>query len=207
MTGQKGVRLMKIIGITGGIGSGKSQVIQLMVDKYNTYNISTDKIANDLMKKGQKSYEKVVEAFGQEVLQLDGEIDRRKLASIVFKSQAKILKLNSLTHPLVREKVIQLIEQIRKEGNYNYIVVETALPYEANLKSYCDEVWGVLSSYELRKQRLKKSRGYSEEKITDILNKQLSNSEFEFYCDHIILNNGTIKELEEQLSKAVQSIS
>lgn len=198
---------MKIIGITGGIGSGKSEVIQLMVDKYKAYNISTDQIANDLMKKGQKSYEKVVETFGEEVLRPDGEIDRRKLASIVFKSQAKILKLNSYTHPLVREKVLELIAQLREEGNHNYVVVETALPYEANLKSYCDVVWGVLSSYELRKQRLQKSRGYSEEKITDILNKQLSNSEFEFYCDHIILNNGTIEELEEQLYRAVQSIS
>lgn len=197
---------MKVIGITGGVGSGKSVVIQLMVDKYKAYSISTDKIASELMKKGEKSYEKVVENFGTEILLPDGEIDRSKLAHIVFKSQAKILKLNSITHPLVREKVMNLIHTVKEESNYHYIVIETALPYEADLRSYCDVVWGVCSSYDVRKHRLQKTRGYSDERITDIFNKQLSNEEYEFYCDNIIENNGSLSELEEQLDRVISSM-
>lgn len=195
---QKGRNKMKVLGITGGIGCGKSTVIDILREQYSCAVINTDQIAADLMQKGQKTYQKIVEYFGEDILKDDGEINRKKLANRVFKSEMDLLKLNSFTHPLVREEVLIKIEQYQKEDSERLIIVETALPYEARLKEYCDEVWYVTASLELRRERLKTTRGYSDEKINDIFNKQLSDADYRDFCTHVIVNDTTKEEVIRQ---------
>lgn len=190
---------MKVIGITGGIGCGKSTVIDVLNMNYQCYVINTDFIAAELMKKDQKAYQKVVEYFGEEILQEDGEINRKKLANRVFKSELDLLKLNSFTHPIVREEVLSQIEQQRNLGKNQLIIVETALPYEARLKEYCDDIWYVTASLEIRRERLKTSRNYSDDKINDIFNKQLSESAYRDFCNHVIVNDTTKENILEQI--------
>ena len=196
---------MKVLGITGGIGCGKSTVIDILKENYQCYIINTDQIAAELMKKDNLAYEKVVEYFGEEILDEDGEINRKKLASRVFKSEMDLLKLNSFTHPLVREEVIAQVHQMREmaetepEKAPELVIVETALPYEARLKEYCDEIWYVTASLEVRKERLMSSRNYSDEKINDIFNKQLSEGAYRDLSTHILVNDTTKDDVLRQM--------
>lgn len=196
---------MKVLGITGGIGCGKSTVIDILKENYQCYIINTDQIAAELMKKDNLAYEKVVEYFGEEILDEDGEINRKKLASRVFKSEMDLLKLNSFTHPLVREEVITQVHQMREmaetepEKAPELVIIETALPYEARLKEYCDEIWYVTASLEVRKERLMSSRNYSDEKINDIFNKQLSEGAYRDLSTHILVNDTTKDDVLRQM--------
>ena len=198
---------MKVLGITGGIGCGKSTIVDIINNHYHCFIINTDLIAADLMKQGHEAYDKIVEYFGLEILSDNGEINRRKLANRVFKSEMDLLKLNSFTHPLVREKVLDLIKLKKEESKENtdlvcdFIIIETALPYEARLKDYCDEVWYVTASLEIRRERLIESRHYSDEKINDIFNKQLSDEDYINYCTHVIVNNTTKEDVLLQIKK------
>ena len=202
---------MKILGITGGIGCGKSMVIDLMKELTRSFVIGTDEVAAKLMEQGNPSYVKIVDYFGTDILDTEGNIDRKKLAHHVFKSERELLKLNSFTHPEVRAYVIDLIHKMKEEEQvalengqtypYDYIIIETALPYEARLKEYCDEVWAVVASLEIRRDRLMQNRGYSIEKITDIFNKQLSEEDYQLFCDVIIRNDTSKEEIIKQISE------
>lgn len=196
---------MKVLGITGGVGCGKSTVVDILKENYRCYVINTDQIAAELMKKGNLAYEKVVEYFGEEILMKDGEINRKELASRVFKSEMDLLRLNSFTHPLVREEVNAQVHEMRglveaePETAPELVIVETALPYEARLKEYCDEIWYVTASLEIRKERLMSSRNYSDEKINDIFNKQLSEEAYRDLSTHILVNDTTKEEVLSQI--------
>src|SRR5690606_28985502 len=137
---------MKVIGITGGIGSGKSLVADIMIMKYNAYLINTDMIAKEQMMPDGISYPGIVEYFGEEILNKDGTIDANKLADIVFKDKEKLLKLNSLTHPNVLTEVKRIIAGMREGKKTPYCIIETALMIESGYDFVCDEVWYVYSS-------------------------------------------------------------
>lgn len=193
---------MKVLGITGGIGCGKSTVIDILNENYRCYIINTDQIAAELMKKGHAAYNRVVDYFGEEVLCDDGEINRKKLAGRVFKSEMDLLKLNSFTHPLVREEVLARIKEqkeVESTEAVELVIVETALPYEARLQEYCDETWYITASLEVRRERLMTSRNYSDEKINDIFNKQLSEEAYRDFCTHVIVNDTTKEEVLRQV--------
>lgn len=197
---------MKVIGITGGIGSGKSKVIGSMRKKYRVYLISTDEVAMNLMRKGNVSYQKVVGYFGTQVLGEDGEINRSELAKLVFEKEEELLKLNSFTHKDVREEVLRQIERVKNRASeenqidgYDYILVETALPYEARLNEYCDEIWYVYASLEIRQRRLVENRGYSTQKVNNILNKQLPEEAYRDYCEKILVNDTNEEDILKQI--------
>ena len=190
---------MKIIGLTGGIGSGKSTVAKVLQEKFNAYLIFTDDVAKDLMSKGQISYKLTVDYFGQGILDETGEIDRKKLASIVFGDKEKLEKLNSFSHPYVEEFVQNKIKELKETNEYSIIVVETALLLEVGYERFCDDVWYVTAPEEVRRDRLKQSRGYSDEKIDSILKNQMSDEVFRKSCPHVLENNGPIDKIEQQI--------
>lgn len=197
---------MKVLGITGGIGCGKSTVIEILDEHYHCCIINTDQIAADMMKKGNQAYQLVVDYFGDDILCEDGEINRMKLAKRVFKSEMDLLKLNSFTHPLVRKEVEKRIKEEKRKAMSDeaveLIIVETALPYEAQLNDYCDDIWYVSASLEVRKERLMTSRNYSDDKINDIFNKQLSEDAYRDFCTHVIVNDTTKEDVLRQ-AKAI----
>ncbi len=191
---------MLVIGITGGVGSGKSTISKILEKEYGAYIINTDEIAHDLMEKGKISYNLIVDHFGKSILDDNGNIDRQKLSKIVYKSENELIKLNSFSHPYVMEEVLNIIKKNRAK-NYPYTCIETALPVEANLKSMCDKIWFIYSPDEVRRDRLKRSRKYSDKKIRDIMSRQLSNEEYKKYSTDVIMNVSLEEDIIKQIDK------
>ena len=190
-----------IVGITGGVGTGKSTILQILKDEYNAAVIMADDVAKELMEPGQPSYRAVVEYFGTEILS-GGEgspIDRVKLAGIVFSDQNKLSALNLLTHPLVRIRILELIDEYKRQ-DYHLIIVESAILIQAHYLDFIDELWVVYADYDIRVDRLISSRGYTVEKIDNIINNQLSDDEMKRYASFLIDNTGTIDDVRRQLS-------
>ncbi len=197
---------MKVIGITGGIGSGKSLVAQILKDKYHAYIVNTDQIAKEQMEPGGISYPGVVEYFGTGILSEDGSIDRRKLSQLVFEDKDKRNMINRLTHPNVLLAVEREKEEVRAQGEHPYFIIETALMIESGYASTCDEVWYVQASPEVRRERLKADRSYSDEKIDSIFLSQSKDEDFLRHFAIVINNNGDLPQLEEQIHRIINNI-
>ena len=178
---------MRVIGLTGGIGSGKSWVAEAISKALSWEVIYTDDVAREQMKKGGESYFAVVKEFGDGILDKSGEIDRSRLSKIVFEDKTKLEKLNSLTHPLVRTYVLNQIAKFREEKK-EAVLIETALLIEAGYQEFCDEVWYVHAPETQRRERLKASRGYSDEKVDSLFLKQRKEEEFFQIATKVIEN-------------------
>ena len=191
---------MKVIGLTGGIGSGKSRVAAVLAEYFNAEVINTDQIAKEQMKKGHVSYNAVVDEFGTEILDVDLQIDRVKLSRLVFREKEKLERLDALTHP----NVLAWIEGRRKllvsEGFQGLLVIETALLIEAGYDSFCDEIWYVYASEAEREQRLILSRGYTSEKVKLIFASQKTEKEFSSHCT-VRIEHGDKVSLSDLLSQ------
>lgn len=192
---------MKVIGLTGGVGSGKSTIAKLLEEQFHAYVIYTDEVARELMEKDQTCYKKVVKEFGEFILTENQDIDRGKLASIVFADETKLKRLNELTHPEVKQAVFQLVEQLKEQDNYTMLVIETALLIEAKYAPLCDEVWYVYVPELIRAERLKTSRHYSEEKISAIFEKQMKEHEFRACATFVIDNSKSIQSSKRQIEQ------
>lgn len=195
---------MKVIGITGGIGSGKSLVLNILKEKNGAILIDTDGIAKKQMEVGGASYQDVVDCFGEDILQSDGSIDRRKLSNIVFNDKDKLQRLNELTHPNVIDVVKKQIEEFRTKQNVTYLVMETALIIEAELDTICDTVWYVYASEDNRRTRLKINRDYTDEKIDAIFASQSKEEDFLKRYPNVLDNNGEVAEIEKQVEKLIE---
>lgn len=190
---------VKVLGMTGSVGSGKSTVCHVMEEEFNAAVIYTDEVAKQLMSKGGISHRLITEHYGTQILDQAGEINREALAKIVFSDDKERLRVNSFSHPYVKEAVIKKINELKEKGKVSYIVVETALPYEACLTEFCDEIIYVTASDQVRRERLKSSRGYSDEKITKMLNSQLSEDAFLKICKKVLDNSKGMTAIKEQL--------
>ncbi|SFR96032.1 dephospho-CoA kinase [Anaeromicropila populeti] len=188
---------MKIIGLTGGVGSGKSTIAKLIAQNFNACVIIADEVGHLCMEKGQPCYRDIITEFGVEIMTAEEKIDRAKLAEIVFQNAELLKNLNAIIHPRVREYIEAQIAQVQSEGKADYIFIESAILLEAGYENICDEFWFVSVSDEIRRKRLKESRGYSDEKITHILQNQKNDSYFKTKCNVILDNNG---ESEKMLS-------
>ena len=195
---------MKVIGVTGGIGAGKSTVINLAKENFPVEVIQTDEVAKEQMKSSGCSFARVVSEFGHGILGEDGEIDRARLANIVFSNPENVKKINAITHPNVREKTLELIEEYRKNPEIKAVLVETALLFEAAFDVFCDETWCVFASKATRRARLLKARGYSNEKIEAIFSKQDKEDYAKEHCTYVILNEADTT--KEDLLKMLKNI-
>ncbi len=186
----------KVIGITGGVGSGKSVVLDLLQKEYGAKIISMDTIGAELMRPGEVVYERICAYFGQEVQKDDHTLDRGKLAEIIFANQEKKEKLNGIVHPCVVGEVQNRLS--RESGLW---IVETALPQEGKLSLFCHEIWYVHVPEEIRTRRLQQSRGYTEEKCRQMMENQLTEKEFLALSDFVLENSSTIEELKRQIAE------
>lgn len=190
---------MKVIGVTGGVGSGKSVVLSILEKDYHAETILADLVAHDLMQPGGKSYEDIVEAFGDGILNDDGTIDRVKLGNIVFHDAEKLQKLNAITHPNVKEEIKNRIQKIREHGTASMILLEAALLIESGYEDVYDELWYIYVDRETRYRRLQEGRGYTREKTDSIMQKQLTEEQFRKYADVVIDNSYSIEETKQQI--------
>ena len=191
--------MTKIIGITGGIGAGKSTVLKYIADNYNCLVIYSDDVANDIKKKGYPAYDQLVELLGTEILGPDGEIDRAKMAGAIFNDKNILKNVNNILHPAVNEYIINIIENEKKLCRYDFVFVEAALLIENGYDKIADELWYVYASEDVRRKRLKETRGYSDEKIDDIFSKQLEDSQFRSYCRFVIDNSTSLEDAAKQV--------
>lgn len=190
---------MKVYGITGGVGCGKSTILELLKTKFNMYVIEADKVAHMLMSPDNISYEKIIGFFGQEIINEDKSINRQKLGNIVFIDEDKRLLLNSFVHPYVKKEIKKQISNISAQKEYNAIAVEAALLIEDHYEEICDNFWYVWADKGVRTKRLISSRGYSMEKVDEMINSQLSDEEFKLHCKYIIDNNESIESVVVQI--------
>lgn len=196
---------MKVIGITGGVGAGKSSVLGWIKELVNCEIIFADSLAAGLQKHGERCFAPLTELLGDEIVGEDGEIDRRKMSEIVFNNDELLAKVNAIVHPAVREYIEERIELLKKSEEVDYLFIEAALLIECGYKDIVDEMWYIYASEDVRRDRLKSSRGYSDSKIDSILDNQLSDEEFRNNCDVIIDNSfsdeATIEQVKKQLTK------
>ena len=201
---------MKVIGLTGMVGSGKTQVADYLVREFGAIALKTDLIAAGLTMKGNTCYRPIVELLGKECLKEDGEIDRAKMADIIFnESNATLLSsVNKIIHGAVIDFVEKEVRFFREDHNNdcNLLVIESALLFKSGLNNFCDECWYVYVSYENRRERLKNSRGYSYEKTDSILKNQESDLELRRLCDIIIDNNGNFSDTEKAVDALLVNI-
>ena len=194
---------MKIIGITGGVGSGKSRVLSYMEEQFKAVICQADHVAWELQEQGQKCYAEIVEHFGREILHDDGTINRKKLGQIVFNDNKELLVLNEIMHPAVKEAIVELI-QIEREKQIEYFVLEAALLLEDGYKQICDEMWYIYTDEMTRRCRLKESRAYSDAKIDAIMASQLSEEVFRKECQIVIDNSGDFEDTCYQIDEAMK---
>lgn len=234
---------MKVIGITGGVGAGKSAILKYIQQNYNATILLADEVAHIVKEPGEICYRPLIDILGEDVLQAtetdrmrttDNEggdvkhdatdvvaedktgemsqakhqlprIDRSKMAEKIFHDPIILEKVNQLIHPAVKEYIIAAIAEARKEGKVDYFFVEAALLIEDHYDQVVDEMWYIDASPEIRRIRLKETRGYSDEKVDAIMSRQLSAAEYHKHCKVVIDNSTTKEAAYAQINQALSA--
>lgn len=202
---------MKIIGVTGGVGSGKTELLHYIEKNYRCRILLADKAAHEVMQKGGRIYEPLVALLGSSVLDSSGEINRKEMAARIFSQEELLGRVNALIHPAVREFILEAVAEEREkaaagaEDAVDYFFLEAALLIECGYRSVVDEMWYIYCDLAVRRERLKKSRGYSDGKIDSILSSQLTEAEFRSGSDVVIDNSGNLEDAYRQIREALAS--
>ena len=181
------IRGNMVIGIFGGIGSGKSLVLDILKNDYAAYVIEADKKAHELYEIGEDTYKKLVELCSYKILDPDKSINRKVLADLLYNNKELLAKVNSIVHPRVWERIEE--EALEKQKEFSYVVVEAAILPDKKYDIY-DETWYI----------------YSDEKIDGIMEKQSSEEEYCRFCDRVIENNSTPEKLRYSIAMAIEDI-
>lgn len=192
---------MLVIGITGGVGAGKSSVLKALEEHCNCKIVLADDVGNKVKEPGQKCYESIVRLLGKEILNEDMTINKVKMAEKIFANTYVLDAVNKLIHPAVEEYILKEMQTERKKQVIDVFFLEAALLIEAGYIPYLDELWYIFSEKDVRIKRLKESRGYSEEKIQQIMDSQLSEEEFKKHSDVVLDNSNDFQETYEQIKK------
>ena len=196
---------MKVIGITGGIGTGKSEVLRYASSVDGAIVVEADKVAKDLMKPDGACFERIVSLFGDSVLAEDGSLNSNALGSIVMNDETKLSQLNMIVHPEVKDYIRNDITEKEEQG-YRYYILEAALLIQDGYRSICDEIWFIRSDENVRIERLISSRGYSEEKARSFIKNQPEDAYYAAGSDRVIDNNSDTEKLYQNLSKLFDEI-
>lgn len=196
LTPSKGLDIVRVIGLTGGVGAGKSLVLGILSREFGAETIETDEVARRLMEPGEKGYTAVVEALGNSFLKPDGSIDRQLLAARIFTDEKDRKTVDSMIHPMVWKTVKDKISASQAE----LIVIEFAI-MDKEAKDCCHEIWYVRASEENRVRRLAENRGYTKERSESMMASQASEEMFLSLCDRVIENDGSIEGVRGQLEK------
>ena len=196
---------MKIIGITGGVGAGKSESLSFIRQNDACEIYLADEVAHKIKEKGEPCYDRLVNLLGEEVLDDDGQINKGRMAAIIFADEAILQKVNEIIHPGVKEYIMNRMNEAAAKPEVQYFFIEAALLIEAGYREVVDELWYIYADKEVRMKRLQENRGYSLEKIKQIMNSQLSEEVFLQYCDFVIDNSGKIEDSYSQIQKRLEN--
>lgn len=199
---------MNVIGLTGGIGAGKSTVSSYLREK-GYLILDADQIAHDITAKGSPVLIRIAEAFGADMIREDGNLDRKKLAAVVFSDKQKKLLLEEITTRQVVEIIAEKVEELRKNGKYDIIFVDAPLLFEAGVDAMTDFVWMVTAADDVRISRVMERDNISREDVLRRIANQMSNEEKIRRSNEVIDNSHGKDELYRQiellLTKYVES--
>ena len=194
---------MVTIGITGGVGAGKSTVLDFLEERYQAYVMKADEIGHLVMEPGQACYEPVTALFGKQVIKEDKTIDRRQVSDVVFSHPDMLERLNEIIHPAVKRYIRRQLELKRQQGQ-KICVVEAALLLEDHYQEFCDTIWYIHTDQEVRIRRLMENRGYTREKSISIIASQAPEEFFRANADYVVVNNTDLKETWQQIEEGIR---
>jgi len=190
---------MIVIGLTGGIASGKSTVSKIL-QKLGAKIIDADKIARDVVEPHKRAWQEIVEAFGKEILQSDLNLNRKKLGEIVFSNKEDLEKINNITHPQITNQTLDSLHRYDQKG-VGVAVIDAALLIETGMHRLVDLVWVVKIDQKEQIRRLVAREKISEEEALKRIYSQTSVEEKVKHAQQVIDNSGRIEELEETVTK------
>ncbi len=195
---------MKFIGITGGVGAGKSTVLDLLKNNFNCRVLLADTVAADLLTPGHDCFDRVVALdWPSSILTKDGIIDRPLMASFLYNSQKLRDQVNAIVHPAVKDEVLSQVQAEKDRGAIDYFFFEAALLIECGYGELVDQMWYIYADDEIRRKRLKDSRGYSDDRVDVMMASQLSDQDYRAGSDTVIDNGGSQKNTLDQLRQAL----
>ena len=200
---------MKLIGITGGVGSGKSELLRYIKEHYNCRILLSDDAAKELEKPGGSLYEPLITLLegyptGRPLRGTGGAIIPGEMAARIFADKGLLAKVNALVHPAVRRYIEDEVEKEREKGTLDYFFLFSALLIECGYKEVVDEMWYIYCRQDVRRHRLEASRGYDREKTDRIMQNQLSEEEFRRNCDVVIDNSGDLVDAYRQIDERLK---
>lgn len=202
-------REMRVIGITGGVGAGKSKLLDYIGKHYKCEIYLADRVAHELKKPGTACYTQLLELLGNDILGEDGRIDNGRMAQKLFgesgSNRELLRQVNQIIHPAVKEYLLERADSARAKEETELFFMEAALLIEAGYLNQVDEMWYVYARDEVRRERLRQTRGYSEERIDSTMASQMSDSQFRKYCDFIIDNSGALEDSYAQIDKKLEA--
>ena len=197
---------MKTIGITGGIGAGKSRILSYIQQNCNCRILLSDEAAHEIQEPGMECYDRLTALLGKEILEKDGRIDRKKMAAAIFSDAELLKKVNAIIHPAVKTYILDEMEKERQAGEKDVFFLEAALLIEEGYDKLLDELWYIYADEDTRRKRLMEDRGYPPEKVERIFKSQLSEEEFLAHCKVVIDNSrnlgDTYRQIDERLKEA-----
>lgn len=196
---------MRLIGITGGVGAGKSEILRFIKQHYYCKIYLADEVAHKLQQPHEACYEKLTALLGEEILSPDGSIDKGKMAARIFLDKDVLLKVNAIVHPAVREYLEAAVIEAAEDGETELFFIEAALLIENGYKDFVDEMWYIYAGDEIRRERLKNSRGYDDERISRIMESQLTEDMFREGSDFILDNSGDLSEAYSLIKKRLEA--
>ena len=196
---------MRFIGITGGIGAGKSKVLEFIGRHYKCEIYLADEVAHRVKLPGTECYQALTELLGEDILAANGQIDKAAMADKIFGEAELLNKVNDIIHPAVKKYLLQKYEAAKDEGNVELFFVEAALLIEGGYGQLVDEMWYIHAEESVRRKRLTDLRGYSDEKITQIMERQLTEDIFRRESDFTIDNSGSFEETRRQIEKKLEA--
>jgi len=192
--------MLKIIGVTGGIGSGKSTVSRTLRD-LGAAVVDADVLAKSVTANGGKAFDELVSYFGKDILDSNGDLDRQKLADIAFCDKEKLDALNSITHKYIAQKIYDTVELLKNTGKWDVIVLDVPIPIEKGFLDLADEIWVVTADRETRIRRVMERSGCSYDEVVKRIDAQMKDDEYLKLADEVLYNNDSIEQLEQMVVK------
>lgn len=196
--------MTRVIGLTGGIGSGKSTVSQCLAE-LGAIIIDADKVGHEAFKPDTAAWHDVVATFGRQILAPSGEVDRKKLGEIVFNQPESLARLNQIMHPRMHDMIQAQIAEYRQQ-KVDVVVLEAAILIEANWTSLVDEVWITVTPKAMVLERLKKQRGLAEEQTLARIRSQMTAAERIKHADVVINNDGDLETMKAKVDELWQKL-
>lgn len=198
---------MRFIGITGGVGAGKTRILHFIESHYKCEIHLADEAAHLVKLPGTDCHLALVELLGTDILAADGQIDRQAMADRIFRDPELLQGVNDIIHPAVRKYLLQKYEEAARRNDVELFFVEAALLIECGYGQLVDEMWYIHAEESIRQGRLADSRGYSAERSRQIMERQLSEENFRRNSDFVIDNSGSFEDTCKQIRKKLEAFT